>query len=296
VMSEAKAAWLARNFDLIGLSCDGPADIHDNQRPRWNGRSTLHTVERTAHIIKEEGASLHVRATITSATLHRQAEIASYLCQQFEPKEIHFEPVYLGGRSTIGFRPDQAEEFAHHLLEARLLAEQYGVFLESSGSRLDSIHGPYCNVFRQVLNLVPDDCSEELAVSDRARHASDLATACFKAGRATDVREKGLIIGYLDRRTARFEIDYRKVQTLRQQLATMPSQCAECFNRYHCVGDCPDRCRLDTIDLTTEEPKPGFRCRTQKAVAAAILARADEQLWQQVAAGKVQGPHGITVR
>jgi uncharacterized protein len=296
VMSEAKAAWLARNFDMIGLSCDGPADIHNSQRRRWDGSSTLRTVERTARLAREEGTPLHVRATITPATLDRQAEIADYVCHQLAPDEIHMEPVYLGGRTAAGFHPDQAEEFAHHLLQARLAAQGCKILLESSGSRLDSIHGPYCNVFRQVLNLVPDDRPKERSANGRIPLASDLATACFKMGRATGVREKGLIVGQLNPRTARFEIDCKQVQTLRQQLAVMPGQCTECFNRYHCAGDCPDRCPLDPVPLVQEEPEPGFRCRAQKAVAAAILEETDEQLWHQVRTGKVRGPHGTAVR
>jgi sulfatase maturation enzyme AslB (radical SAM superfamily) len=65
VMPERKALWLAHRFDLIGLSCDGPADIHNSQRPGWDDRGTLHLLERTAHVLQEEGCRLHVRTTIT---------------------------------------------------------------------------------------------------------------------------------------------------------------------------------------------------------------------------------------
>ena len=55
IMSESKARWLAHCFDLVGLSCDGPADIQDRQRPLVGGGSSSKIVERTAHILREEG-------------------------------------------------------------------------------------------------------------------------------------------------------------------------------------------------------------------------------------------------
>jgi sulfatase maturation enzyme AslB (radical SAM superfamily) len=264
VMTEEKAAWLARHFDLIGLSCDGPADIQNNQRPRWNGEGTFHIVERTAHVLREEGVEFQVRTTITGASLHRQADIANYICQQFSPEEIHFEPVYIGGRTSIatGLGAHQAGDFVKHFLEARKIARQYGIRLLCSGSRPDSIHGPYCHVFRHTLNLAP----------------GDVATACFKVTDVAHVVEKGAAIGAMNRRTGRFEIDQSRVQELRRQLGPIPPRCADCFNCYHCVRECPDRCPLDK--KTSEvSPEPSFRCRTQKALAYATLRETAENLW-----------------
>ena len=37
VMPERTALWLSSHFDLVGVSCDGPADIQNRQRPIWGG-------------------------------------------------------------------------------------------------------------------------------------------------------------------------------------------------------------------------------------------------------------------
>jgi uncharacterized protein len=281
VMPETKARWLAHSFDLVGLSCDGPADIHDSQRPRWDGTGSLQVLQRTAHILREEGCPIHVRATITATILHRQAEVAEYLCQQFAPEEIHFEPVYCGGRAGLetGLDTDLADRFVHYLLEASRVAQSYGVSLLSSGSRPGSIHGSYCNVFRQVLNLVPGGA----------------ATACFKTSDARTAGEKGAVIGRVDSRTGRFEIDYGRLQALRKQLGISPPRCASCFNRYHCAGDCPDRCSLDQSAVPLEAQEPGFRCRAQAALVAAILEETAERLWDEVLADGGRRPHGAAI-
>ena len=284
VMSEGKATWLARHFDLIGLSCDGPADIQNSQRPRRNGRATSHIVERTAHILREEGCRFHVRTTITGATLHRQAEIADYICQRFSPEEIHFEPVYHSRRTDAAteLNTHQAGEFVTHFLKAREIAREQGILLMSSGSRPDSIHGPYCHVFRDTLNLVP----------------GGVATACFEVTDAVQVKEKGVTIGAMNRETGCFEIDHSRVQELRRRLGVIPANCAGCFNRYHCVRECPDRCPLDdNTRFGDGTPEPGFRCRVQKALAYAILRETAESLWSaKVGTGEITGKvHGTAI-
>jgi uncharacterized protein len=281
VMPEKKAVWLARHFDLVGLSCDGPADIQNSQRPRWGGGGTSHIVERTGRVLREEGCRFHVRTTITTATLHRQAEIADYICQQFVPEEIHFEPVYHSRRTdaTTELSTYQAGEFVTHFLKARKIAREHGILLMSSGSRLDSIHGPYCHVFRHTLNLVP----------------GGVATACFEVTDAAQVETKGVTIGALNRETGRFEINHSRVQELRRRLDVIPANCAGCFNRYHCARGCPDRCPLDD-DASFDDgaPEPGFRCWVQKALAYTILRETAERLWsEKVMAGKKA--HGTAI-
>ena len=278
VMSEEKARWLAGRFDLIGLSCDGPPDIQDRQRPLWGGGGSAKVVERTAHILCQEGCRFHVRTTITSATLRRQAEIADYICQQFSPEEIHFEPVYVGGKTTAaaGLKAQEVGEFVNGFLKAREIARQHNVLLTSSGSRPGSIHGPYCHVYRSVLNLVP----------------GGVATACFKITDAVQVMEKGAVIGAMNPETGRYEIDQSRVQQLCQQLDVLLPECTDCFNRYHCARECPDICPLDDTQQSRDQLEPGFRCQVQKTLTHATLQEAAERLWADTLARRAEGSGG----
>lgn len=278
--SEEKAAWLARNFAWVGLSCDGPADIHDVQRPDRQGQGTLHLVERTARVLRQEGARLRVRATITPGSLQRQAEVAAYICQRLFPAEIHFEPLYGGGRSPRGGLaaaaaaggglPAQPQAWVDGFLEARAVAAGYGIPLHTSGSRPAELHGPHCQILRQVLNLVPPE---------------GLATACFKAADAAQARRLGTVVGALDPRSGRFEIDAGRVAALRRQLGALPAHCQDCFNRFHCAGECPDRCLLDgdrgQAPAAGPAGEPGFRCQVQRLLAAALLEERAAQLWAE---------------
>jgi len=246
VMSQGVANYLTKNFDLVGLSCDGPEDIQDCQRPLVKSGKSSRFVKRTASILNEEGKSLSVRTTITRKTMRRQEEIADYILRELKPDEIHFEPVYRA--RTEGFRPEDAQEFVEHFRKAKDLASGQGVKLSFSGSRLHTIHGPYCNVFRNVLNLVP----------------GQKATACF--AEVNIFPDERYMIG--KRRGRCFEIDWGKLQKLKIALSRSPKSCKFCFNHYHCVRTCPDECVGDAYNIEQKGYNETFRCQVQLFMAA----------------------------
>jgi uncharacterized protein len=53
----------------VGLSCDGPAFLHDACRKRWNGEDTHQQVMRAMALLKEFETDWHVLATVTPETL-----------------------------------------------------------------------------------------------------------------------------------------------------------------------------------------------------------------------------------
>lgn len=260
VFSAPKAAWLSSRFDLVGLSCDGPDPLQGAQRPLRNGASSLPYVERTAKILRQAGRPFHLRATVTPDSLARMEEAVAYFCQVIQPEEIHLEPVYAAPQAgpLEMFSVAQAAEFASRFVRARQAAGQHGIRLTTSGARPGEIHGPYCNVLRGVLNLLPDGS----------------ATACFKRTRPVGPRDPLTIPAFSDGAAA---LSVQWVEPLRQSLRdNLNAACQGCFNRYHCVRDCPDGC------LAEDLPQPGsFRCELQRILAdAAIRDAADRAIRQ----------------
>jgi sulfatase maturation enzyme AslB (radical SAM superfamily) len=255
VMSPEAAEYLSRNFDLVGVSCDGSEDIQDIQRPLLKSGKTSEFIKRTASILKANGRNLSVRTTITKKTYQRQEEIAYYILKEFKPDEIHFEPVYRAGVES--FKIKDAQEFVENFQRAKSLASSQGVSLIFSGSRLYDIHGPYCNIFRNVLNLIP----------------GQKATACFaEASSSPDYR---FVIG--ERRGVGFLLDMEKVRNLKIALSRHPESCKYCFNHSHCAGICPDECFLNVDNIEKKDHTEKFRCRVQLLMAnQQILSYADQ--------------------
>jgi sulfatase maturation enzyme AslB (radical SAM superfamily) len=244
--------WLAKHFDLIGLSCDGPADVQDRQRPLRNGKGSTALVERAAEIIHAEHKPLHVRATITYESVNRQEEIAEYICHLLHPQEIHVEPVYFGGRADekSHLEPEQAQEFVDHFFNAKAVAQSYGISWLSSGSCPGEIHGPYCNVFRDVLNLIPGDG----------------ATACFKMTNTDSARSVNVLIGEYDQGRDEYHLNASAIQQIQTAMSRYLPDCATCFNQFHCSGLCPDHCAVEG-----KVPHSQTRCWVQALLAERML-------------------------
>lgn len=258
VIAESRARWLARHFNLVGLSCDGPPSVQDANRPTGTGAATAGILERTARILRDEGASLVVRCTITPNSMRRQSEIVAYLCDRLFAGTIRLEPAY-DGRSADRrfFVPDDADEFVSHYLEAYRVAQEHRCELELSGVRIDELHGPYCNPSRAVLQLTPDGT----------------ASACFLSVGNDGALDGMMTLGRLDPSTGELLVDHARAAAQRRQSAAVPARCQDCHNIYHCARDCPDTCLLS--DSEPSWRPEGFRCRVQKLIGRhQILQRA----------------------
>ncbi|MEO8355196.1 MAG: radical SAM protein [Chloroflexota bacterium] len=261
VLSVARACGLASRFDLIGLSCDGLPGIQNFQRPLQ--KDSKHTsswfVERTAHIVHLAKKPLHVRVTITPETIDRQAEIAEYICQTLTPQEIHVEPVYTveGDETKSRFQPTQAESYMEAFLQARQAAREYGIPWLASSSRPAEIHSTYCHIWRRVLNLTPEG----------------VATLCFKLSDGESVHQQGFDLGHWNPLVGRFELRVNQIQDLCQKIETENEDCALCFNRYHCVRQCPDVCML-----RSRTEVAGFRCQVQSMLADTLIQETADAL------------------
>jgi anaerobilin synthase len=256
--------WLSASFNRIGVSCDGPPDIHDRQRPSRNGgepTGTFPAVARTIQRLRGAGTALTLRATITPGIVQRQAEIVTFFAQEFGPVDIAFEPAYAPhGRPGDGFQPDDAPRFATHFLAAQRIADGVGCRLELSGVRLDEIHGPFCNVLRNVLHLTPDGT----------------ATACFLSTDGRSPRDEPFRIGERGA-TGEFVMDTARMRGIQARALELPARCHDCVNIHHCARDCPEVCPVVEPDRERFEAA-GFRCRVQQQVAETwILDIADRQ-------------------
>jgi hypothetical protein len=117
------------------------------------------------------------------------------------------------------------------------------------------VHGPYCQVEREVLHVVP----------------GGVATACFKTSDAVEARAHGVAI--------QLAAEPWEVDELRRTLRAEPERCAACFNRFHCTRECPEACARSGWPEA-----PGFRCRVQQTLTharlqALALASASTPVW-----------------
>ena len=264
VMPRQFARRLAGWFDLVGLSCDGPPDIQDGQRPTVTGGRTARRIESTADTVHAAGGRLMVRATVTAQSAVRLTEIVDYAHTRLGAAALRLEPVYgVNGRAGGGFAAADAPTFVQHYLAAEGHAQTLGLPIELAGARLDELHGPHCNFLKDVLQIGPNDA----------------VLGCFlgAGGREGDAPT----IGYWNANRTALALDERRIGHLRSAAGTIPSRCQGCINAYHCARDCPETCYaadeyasqpgFPTIDSAAGN---SFRCRVQQLLTAHWLAQA----------------------
>lgn len=248
VMSEERALWLSKSVDMVGISCDGPASIQSIQRPlrQQNKHNSSYYLERTARILNSEKVPLQVRVTLTKETFNKQAEICDYICKVIHPDTIHVEPVYSGGKASCDslMNLKDIEYFVQSYIEAKSLARNYGIHWEMSEVRLKEVHTAYCNIFRQVLQLVPGD-----AVS-----------ACFKYINSQQIENTIFNIGSYDPWNEVFRLDQSKIKSLQSNFSP-PDKCHDCFIEYQCTHNCPNNCCLSSAKTSD------FLCQLNQQIA-----------------------------
>ena len=68
VLDDDWCAFFARNHFLVGLSLDGPKDLHDRNRLDAQGRGTFQRVMRSAALLAKHGADFNILTVVTSET------------------------------------------------------------------------------------------------------------------------------------------------------------------------------------------------------------------------------------
>lgn len=269
VMPAEIAQWLAPRFDLVGLSCDGPPNIQDQQRRTRDGRSTSSFVKQTVAILQQNATVFHVRATITKETLQRQQEITAYFIEHYGPTEIRLEPVYVNPAVTTSLAGEDASFFVAEFMEAFKLAAAKGIRVTTSMTRPASLYGRYCNVLRHVINLVP----------------GDIVTGCFLESRKAGINGRQVRLGAMNFVTSFLDLDMDRIESLRSQCAEIPNYCKDCLCCYQCTYGCPEVCLLKetTNSNELENIRTGFLCRAHQLLMNTLICESARNGWRDTA-------------
>jgi len=76
------AKFLARYQFLVGLSIDGPEDIHDTYRVNRAGRGTWHDALRAAELFRRYNVNFNILSVVSDANEHRAREVYSWMVEQ----------------------------------------------------------------------------------------------------------------------------------------------------------------------------------------------------------------------
>lgn len=250
LLSREWAEFFRKNGFLIGISIDGPQDIHDSFRRDKGGAPTFSRVIEGISLLHTGGVEFNTMSTVNSRSEGRGLEVYQFLkslgsrFMQFMPVVEHVKyPLRPDGRADRKARPfivDPSEPDAY-LAPWSVDSLAFGQFLiDIFDSWVRSDIGRYfVNVFDSALanwcGVLPGTCSYAQTCGGNAviEHNGDLYSCdhfVYPRYRLGNVLQDDIRKMMTSESQLKFGIDKRN---------DLPSKCLRCEYLFACNGECP---------------------------------------------------------
>jgi uncharacterized protein len=252
LIDQAWAEFLGRHRFLVGLSIDGPAEMHDAFRVNKGGTGTHQAVVRAWKLLRANGVEVNILCTIHAANEDHPLEVYRYFRDVLKARYLQFIPIV--ERATEELLPLANEGWSERPGGARPLYRQEGSLVtersvrpERFGAFLIAIFDEWVRrdvgkVFVQTFDAAlgswlgqPGLCifAERCGASVALEHNGDLY-AC------DHYVEPEYRLGNIEEKPLAELVDQRMLRRFGQEkLAGLPRQCRECEVRFACNGECP---------------------------------------------------------
>ena len=133
VFSKNIAKWIAKNVNILWISCDGPQEFQNAQRPTVGSGITSKIVEQNLKYFNNiKNIQVGVRSTLTVPIIRRQRELVNYFAS-LGIKYVNVLPVcspasYKGNNELFDWDPI---DFAENFLDAHNEAKKHNIFYNS---------------------------------------------------------------------------------------------------------------------------------------------------------------------
>jgi len=245
--------FLAANKFLVGLSIDGPRELHDQYRPDKGGKPTYDAVMRGLELLKKHHVEFNTLTVVNRANSQRPLEVYSFL-RNIGSRYIQFIPVVerKAATTTAGLGLDFAAPFEAEspVTEWSVDATQYGRFL--------------CAIFDEWVRRDVGETFVQLfdvALENWAGVGSSLCVFAEKCGSALAMEHNGDLYSCDHYVYPQFHLGNimnsslgEMVQSDAQKkfgsdkLDSLPRYCRECEVRFACNGECPKHRFIKTPD------------------------------------------------
>lgn len=246
LLDEMWCSFLKENDFLVGISLDGPKEIHDNYRVDKNGGPTFEKVMKSINILKKYGVPFNVLTCVTSFSAKRGREIYNFF-KENGIDFIQFTPIIERNPEVedldIGLKHGNVNlnKNSYGLTDYSVRQGDYGQFLntvfdEWVKNDVGKIH---------VMNF-------EWALEAWLGLPSTICIFSKECGRALAIEHNGDLYScdhyvYPENKIGNILDDNPKelIESAKQKyfgkskMAMLPKQCLECEVRFACNGECP---------------------------------------------------------
>jgi uncharacterized protein len=269
------AAFFKRHDYLVGISLDGPRELHDAHRVTKNGRGSFDDVLRGWKTLRRHGVRTNILCTVHAGNADHPLEVYRFFRDQIGAEFIQLipiveratpetleaanggwgglrgvdRPLYRQEGSLVTSRSVSAEQFGRFLIGIfdEWLARDIGkVFVTTFDVALGSWLGQH------NLCIVAPRCGNALVLE----HNGDVYSCDHYV-------EPGHLLGNVDRTPLRVLVESEKQRRFGDAKSeTLPQYCRECPVLFACHGECPRNRFTETPD---DEPGLNYLCAGYRA-------------------------------
>jgi uncharacterized protein len=260
-------AFLKKHDFLVGLSVDGPREIHDTYRVDRGGRGSFDRVMRGWERLRAHQVEVNILCTVHAANVRRPLEVYRFFRDELGAQFLQFIPIVERataetlpladqgwGEGDTGQRTLYTQE-GQMITHRSVKPKQYGNFLIEIFDEWvrHDVGRVYVQLFDASLAnwagtpagicVYTETCGQALALE----HTGDLY-AC------DHFVEPGYLLGNIqDTHMIELAASERQIKFGRDKRDALPRFCRECEVRFACHGGCP-RNRF----LKTPQGEPGL--------------------------------------
>jgi len=245
------AFYKEHNF-LIGISIDGPSQLHDIYRVDKGGAPTLDRVMRGLRLLQKHGVEYNVLTTVNRVNADYPLEVYRFLRDEVKTDWMQFIPV-VERINEDGLTLFQA---GTDVSDRSVLPEQFGRFLSVIYDEWvrNDVGQVYVQTFEAALRnwlgmgasgmcVFNQTCGTGLAIE----HNGDLYSCDHFV-------EPDYYLGNIrDKHMIEWVASPQQIKFGQDKLDTLPRYCLECDVRFACHGECPKN-RF----ITTPAGEPGL--------------------------------------
>ncbi len=271
LLTDEWCEFFGQNGFLVGLSLDGPEDIHDLHRRNHAGRPTFNEVMRGLRLLKKWGVEFNVLACVAKETAYRPLDVYRFFKEQ-GAGFIQFTPVVerMPDQKAAGYGLQFAMPSALGTAEINTQVTPWTVEPEKYGDFLIAIFDEW--VRRDVGNTFV--MNFEWTLNAAIGIGSPICTFSRQCGRAVAVEHNGDVYAcdhhvYPEYRLGNLVVDdlARMVRSSvnrgfgPHKENTLPQFCIGCDVLQACWGGCP---KLRFMQSPQAEPGLNYLCAGYK--------------------------------
>ena len=231
------ADFLRENHFLVGISIDGPRDIHDKYRKDKGGAGTFDKVLRGIQLLRAHGVEFNTMSTVNKVSEGRGLEVYRFLqsigsrYMQFMPVVEHVKQRHIVSPATEGAR--LAPWSVSSLGFGQFMCDIFDYWVRNDVGR--TFVGLFDATLANWCGVMPGTCAYDRTCGGNAviEHNGDLYPCdhfVYPQYRLGNIAETPIRSMMESPRQVKFGIDKRN---------SLPAKCFRCKYLHLCNGECP---------------------------------------------------------